>query len=168
MEGVYSRAIILLRRRALIISPLIVEDNDLSRELFQNGDCGIAYSAIAILVKFPVSASRESLLQHGWERTQHMWPPALRMAVCELMNPIMLLLCLPLSKKERSLLTPLSPGFFSALLNIIHSPISAQVRSVSPPLSHFLPTEKLTCFINTSLLSQPCGSCPSGCNPLLF
>lgn len=60
---------------------LIVEDSGLSRELFQNGDYGIAYSAIAILVKFPVSASCESPLQHGWARTQHTQPLALRMAV---------------------------------------------------------------------------------------
>lgn len=58
-----------------------MEDSGLSRELFQNGDCGIAYSAIAVLVKFPVSASRESPLQHGWERTQHKQPLALQMAV---------------------------------------------------------------------------------------
>ena len=60
---------------------LIVEGSSLSRELFQNADCGVVYSAIAILVKFLLSASRESLLQHGWERAQHTQPLALRTAV---------------------------------------------------------------------------------------
>lgn len=60
---------------------LTVEKSGLGRDLFQHGDCGIAYSAIALLVKFPVSASRESLLQHGRERTQHAQPLALRTAV---------------------------------------------------------------------------------------
>lgn len=53
----------------------------MSRDLFQNGDCRIAYSAIAALVKFLMSGSRESLLQHGWERAQHTQPLALRTAV---------------------------------------------------------------------------------------
>lgn len=44
---------------------LIVEDSSLCRELFQSSYCGIAYSAIAILVKFPASASLELPLQHA-------------------------------------------------------------------------------------------------------
>lgn len=52
-------------------------DSGLSRDQFQSSDCGIGYSAMAFLVKFLVSAIHESLLQHGWECTQHTQPLAL-------------------------------------------------------------------------------------------
>lgn len=84
IEAVYSRGIILLWMRALIIHhkmTLDVEDSDLSRQLLQKGDCGIVYSAVAVLVKFPVLASRESRLQHGRECARHRQPLALGTAV---------------------------------------------------------------------------------------
>ena len=72
-----------------------MEDSGLSRQLFQNGDCGIAYSAIAVPVKFPTPGSRESLLQPGWEHTQHTQPlalwTALRLQADESNNVVILL-----------------------------------------------------------------------------
>lgn len=56
---------------------LTMGDSGLSRDQFQSSDCGIGYSAMAFLVKFLVSAIHESLLQHGWECTQHTQPLAL-------------------------------------------------------------------------------------------
>lgn len=151
---------------------LIVEDRGMSRELFQNGDCRIAYySAIAALVKFLMSGSRESLLQHGWERTQltQLWLYR-RLCGCELMNPITLLPCLPLSEKESSFLPPRPPGLFPSFecYALIYLRTGTQGCSTLLPLpSHWKVDLFYQRFVTLSI-SWGLSLCPNGCNALLF
>lgn len=162
IEGMYSSGIILLWMRALIIHrkmTLNVEDSGLSRQLLQKGDCGIVYSAIAVLVKLPVSASRESPLQHGGERAQHRQPLALAMAVWlrdHKSNHVITLLAF---EREGSLLTPLPPGFFTSVKRCALTCLRAGTQGYSLPPS--FPTEKLTCFVNAFSLSWLHGFYPS-------
>jgi len=136
---------------------LIVEDSGLCRELFQSTYCGTAHSAIAVLVKLPVSApgvEARSLWLHGLACS------------CELMAPTVLLSRLPFSGKGRnrshvSLNTP-SPGLFTSIrCHALPLVLSVQVGRIVRPFS--MRFAMLYPYFSTA---WGLSFCPHGCNPL--